>query len=151
MVSGEAAVTVAGLQARGGGEDSALIFLAGCDPVRAIPRTGRRMISGYAPRFIAGSFTRISLSAGFIRRESAPYLYHRINSRAQGEVRDAPPSQGWGITAKDGPANEFGGIRLGTHRRRNPMAPAHQSAGMEPTDVSANQSVEMYAAGAPAM
>jgi hypothetical protein len=34
MVCGEAAVTVAGLQARGGGEGSALIFLAGYDPVR---------------------------------------------------------------------------------------------------------------------
>jgi hypothetical protein len=84
---------VAALQARaGGGEGSAPILVA-YDPVLVRRRTGRRMVPDYAPRFIAGSFTRISLSAGFIRREPVPCLYRRVNSGAQGKHRDGPPSQ----------------------------------------------------------
>jgi hypothetical protein len=68
------------------------------------------MIPDYAPRFIAEWFTRISLSAGFIRREPVPCLYRRMNSRAHGEVRDAPPNKFGGIDAKDAPANRMGRI-----------------------------------------
>jgi hypothetical protein len=48
MVSGEAAVTVAGLQARGGGEGSALILLPGYDPV-LVTRADRMRL--HSPEF----------------------------------------------------------------------------------------------------
>jgi hypothetical protein len=89
--------TVAGLQARAGGGEGSAPILEGYDPVLVRRRTGRRMVPDYAPRFIAGSFRRISLSAGFIRREPVPCLYRRVNSGAQDSRRDGPPSQPAGM------------------------------------------------------
>jgi hypothetical protein len=93
MVSGIAMATVAGLQGRGGGCDNRAPVLLAYDPVRVTRRTGRRMVPDYAPRFIAGSFTRISLSAGFSRREPVPCLYRRMNSGAQDKRLGGSPSQ----------------------------------------------------------
>jgi hypothetical protein len=93
MVRRLAEATVAALQARAGGAESPAPILVAYDPVLVRRRTGRRMVPDYAPRFIAGSFTRISLSAGFIRREPVPCLYRRVNSGAQGRRRDGPRNE----------------------------------------------------------
>jgi len=94
-------VTVAGLQARGGGEGSAPIVLAGYEPVLVVRARGRRINSGAQGEVRGGPPNKF----GGIYGKDAP-----ANQSGGIYVTNAPANQSGGLYAADAPANESGGV-----------------------------------------